>query len=195
MDVQKKGSFNQSSTGLFLKDMGVYEQTVEYYEHGKDLYLISKNWAEVQLPKHYNYMRENAGPLVTTIGAKIKYVWNETERISSSLILKANEYIPGLKEKLIIFGNDASLIAKSLFEWLDETLDIIIKYLILSFEASVQFLNEAYNVTLQCIQNIIDGKTDLSDVINATKMMVKNAMMQAGEFYQYAKNHISIQMK
>ena len=140
-------------------------------------------------------MRENAGPLVTTIGIKIKYIWNESERIFGSLIIKANEYIPGLKEKLIIFGNDASLIAKSLFEWLDETLDIIIKYLILSFEASVQFLNEAINVTLQCIQNIIDGKTDLSDVINATKMTVKNAMMQAGEFYQYAKNHISIHMK
>ena len=125
----------------------------------------------------------------------VKYIWNESERIFGSLIIKANKYIPGLKEKLIIFGNDASLIAKSLFEWLDETLDIIIKYLILSFEASVQFLHEAYNVTLKCIQNIIDGKTDLSDVVNATKKIVENAMMQAGEFYQYAKNHISIHMK
>jgi len=40
-----------------------------------------------------------------------------------------------------------------------------------------------------------DGKTDLSDVVNAFKKMVENATRQAGEFYQYAKNHISIQMK
>jgi len=100
-----------------------------------------------------------------------------------------------LKEKLIVFGNDASRISKNLFEWLDETLDIIIKYLILSFEASLRFLNEVYHATVLCIQDIIDGKTDLSDVVNATKKMFQNAIDQAGDFYLYAKNHISLQMK
>ena len=139
--------------------------------------------------------KENAGPLANTIGSKIQYVWSEGEKLFNNLLIKANEYIPGLKEKLIIFGHDASRIGKNLFEWLDETLDIVIKYLILSFEATIRFLYDAYNATLLCIQDIIEGKIDLSDVVKATKKMFENAIMHAGEFYQYAKNHISIQMK
>ena len=195
MDVQKQGSFKKSSTGIFLKDMGMYEQTLEYYEQGQSLYRITKNWAEVKLPLYYNDLKENAGPLATTIGDKVKYIWNEGEIILNSLVIKANEYIPGLKEKLVLFANNASRIGKNLFEWLDEVLDILIKYLILFFEASMSFLNEAYNAILLCMQDIIDGKTDISDVYNASRRMIQNAMVQAGEYYQYAMSHISIQMK
>jgi len=195
MDIQKKGSFKKSSTGIFLKDVGMYEQALEGYELGHGLYIQGKNWAEVKLPQYYNHVKENAGPIANEAGIKIKYAWNEGGIIVNNAIVKANEYIPGLKEKLIVFGNDASRISKNLFEWLDETLDIIIKYLILSFEASLRFLNEVYHATVLCIQDIIDGKTDLSDVVNATKKMFQNAIDQAGDFYLYAKNHISLQMK
>ena len=173
----------------------MYEQTLEYYEQGQSLYRITKNWAEVKLPLYYNDLKENAGPLATTIGDKVKYIWNEGEIILNSLVIKANEYIPGLKEKLVLFANNASRIGKNLFEWLDEVLDILIKYLILFFEASMSFLNEAYNAVLLCMQDIIDGKTDISDVYNASRRMIQNAMVQAGEYYQYAMSHISIQMK
>ena len=156
---------------------------------------ITGNLDENELPLYYNDFKENAGPLATTIGNKSKYVWHEGVNILNSLVFKANEYIPGLKEKLVIFTNDATRIGKNVFEWLDEVLDVLIKYLLLFFEASMSFLNEAYNTALLCMQDIIDGKTDLSDVYNASRKMIQNAVVQAGEYYQYAMSHISIQMK
>lgn len=194
-DVIQKGSFKLSCTGLFLQDIGIYDQTVEYYDFGVDLYLVSKEWTQVKLPIYYEAAKENAGPFVTTVGTKMNSAWNEGKKGVSNVIGMANEYVPGLHEKLLVFSNDASRIAKDVLDWLYEAVDLFIKYVILFAEALLSVLKEVYEFCRSGIQDIINGKIDLSDIKAGSEKMFKKATVQVGEFYEYAKNHISIQLK
>ena len=67
MDVNRNGSFERSNTGLFLGDIGMYNQTVEYYESTVKLYVISKNWIEMEFPTYYEATKQTAGPFLTAL--------------------------------------------------------------------------------------------------------------------------------
>jgi len=195
MDVNRKGSFKKSSTGLFLEDIGLYDKTIEYHQFGSDLYLVSKEWTMVKLPIYYEAAKENAGPFATTLSVKIGVAWNEVKEFITHLVIMANDYLPGLKEKIIVISNDASRIANDVSDWLYEAMNLMTKYLIFFSQASLTFLKEAYEASLLCIQDIVNGKIDLSDVYTGSQKMLEKTVARAGEYYQYAMDHIKVQMK
>ena len=194
-DVIQKGSFKLSCTGLFLQDIGIYDQTVGYYHSGVDLYAVSKEWTQKELPIYYQAAKENAGPFVANVGTKMNSAWNEGKKGVSHFIGMANEYVPGLNEKLLVISNDASKIANDVLDWLYEAVNLLIKYVILFAEALLSVLKQFFEFCMSGIRDIINGKIDLSDLYAGSEKMFKKAIVQVGEYYEYAKNHISVQLK
>ena len=195
MDVNKNGSFKRSHTGLFLQDIGIYNQTIEYYEFSFELYLVGKEWAQVKFPMYYKSAKENAGPFITTLNTKLTMGWGEGKKFVSHLMEKANNYLPGLKEKWMVISNDMSRIGNDVFDWLYKTSNLVIEWLILYTQTAVNFLKEMYEATILCIQDIINGKIDLADVYVGIQKLIESAVVRAGKFYEYVLGQVKVIMK
>ena len=195
MDVNKKGSFNKSSTGLFLKDIGLYDKTIEYHQNGLDLYAMGKEWTLVKLPIYYEVAKDNAGPFAANVNAKLNVAWTETKKFLAHLVVMANNYLPGLKEKLIVLSNDAARIANDVSDWIYEAISLIGKYLIIFGQDVLKFIKEMHEAILLCVQDVVNGKIDLSDVYTGSQKMFEKAVVNVGKYYQYAMKYVTDQMK
>ena len=68
-----------------------------------------KEWTQVKLPIYYESAKQNAGPFITTAGIKINSLWNEGKKGATHVVGMANEYLPGLHEKMLVISDEASL--------------------------------------------------------------------------------------
>merc|ERR1712111_247771 len=58
-DIERKGSFKASSTGMFLADIGLYERTVESWQYSLDTLAAGRDLAETYLPLAVNHKRHS----------------------------------------------------------------------------------------------------------------------------------------
>ena len=192
MDVNRNGSFERSNTGLFLGDIGIYNQTVEYYESTAKLYVISKNWIENEFPTYYEATKQAAGPFVTALHTSLsmagKRFWGLVERFEGKKIVvgileKTNEYLPGLNEKLIMVSTDILKLGNDVIDWLHNVMSLALEYLMSYAQIFFNVLKEGYEALVICIQDIIDGKIELADVYIGSKKLFKKAAVAIGNVY------------
>ena len=194
-DVQRKGSFKKSSTGLFLQDINAYDRAVEYYGLGLNLYLSGKEWTLVKLPIYYEVTKENAGPFMNNVLRKIDSAWVEAGKTVEYYFGDENEYLPEIKRKLTLISNEAAKIGKNLYDGIGGAIDAITAYTMHFSKFLLEFLKETYEVIRICIQDIINGKIDLTDVYNGCQKLFQKAVLHSRETYEYAKNYLTTQMK
>jgi len=71
IDVNKHGSFQGSSTGQFLSDIGCYERSVTSYQLAASLASTSKVWLGENMATAYAQTRKYAGPTLDEVSAKV----------------------------------------------------------------------------------------------------------------------------
>ena len=74
-------------------------------------------------------------------------------------------------------------------------IDAITAYTMHFSKMLLEFLKETYEVIRICIQDIINGKIDLTDVYNGCQKLFQKAVFHSRETYEYAKNYLTTQMK
>merc|ERR1711972_1204635 len=116
-DVNKKGSFEASNTGIFLQDVGLYEQTLDVYFIALDTYDLGKAYTGYYVPLYYNRTRAAVGPAMDKAADQARWAYQETAKMGPIIVEKANEYIPGAKEKVTMFASEVSRVAVEAFEW------------------------------------------------------------------------------
>ena len=141
--------FTESNTGIFLQDIGMYESTVNAYDYSVETYAFGKAWAEENLPVYYNKTRENVGPLIQEANVQLKWALEEAKKAGPMVVTKVNEYLPGAKEKTMLFLDEASKQSNIAFEW------VLVNGKVLLENVSVFAQNTAKS-TQATVQDIIE---------------------------------------
>jgi len=176
-DIERKGSFKASSTGMFLADIGLYERTVESWQYSLDTLAAGRDLAETYLPLAVNQTRHNVGPALDKATQKAQWAWTQTKLFGNDAVEKANEYLPGAKDKVLVFGSQASQFAGDFHQWMlangkawsDQTYK-------LATDAS-----QSIKVTTQ---DVIDGKIELKDVYNGAVDLGNKALLKFQQLRQ-----------
>jgi len=176
-DIERKGSFKASSTGLFLQDVGMYDRAVDTFHFTVDSFETSREIAEHYLPIYINHTRENLGPALTKAAQQAQWAWTQAAATGSDALQKANVYLPGAKEKAILFCSETSRIVVEYSEW----------FVGLTQTGSTQ----AYKMALEATQSaklttqaVIDGEIDLKDVYNGAVDLGNKALLKFEEIRQ-----------
>jgi len=176
-DIEKKGSFKASSTGMFLSDIGMYERTVEAFQYSLDTYQSGRDLAETYLPLAVNQTRQNVGPALTKAAQRAQWAWSETKLMGNNAIEKANEYLPGAKDKVLVLGSQASRWAEDASQWL------VVNGKALSDQTYKLAIGASQSVKVTT-QDVIDGKIELKDVYNGAVDLGNKALLKFEELRQ-----------
>lgn len=88
--------FLASKTGVFLKDIGLYEHTVNSYEFASRKVQLSYEWTEKNVPMYYKKTQTFVLPywkvVVKTFADAWKYVQKTTPVMVDKVRLKRNDY-------------------------------------------------------------------------------------------------------
>jgi len=176
-DIERKGSFKASSTGLFLRDVGMYDRAVDAFHFTVDSFETSREIAEHYLPIYINHTRENVGPAVTKAAQQAQWAWTQAAATGADALQKANVYLPGAKEKAIFFWSETSRIAVEYSEW----------FVGLTQTGSTHAYKMALEVTQSAkltTQAVIDGEIELKDVYNGALDLGNKALLKFEEVRQ-----------
>lgn len=170
-DVNKKGSFESSNTGLFLKDIGMFEHALDAYYYTLDTYDLGYAYAEFYLPLYYNQTRESLGPIVDTAAQNAKWAFEETKKMGPVVIDKANEYLPGAKERVNLLASEAGRISGQAFDWTVENSQLFAAHAVKAAQSALASIQLT-------VQDVIDGKIELKDVYNGARNLGNQAFLK-----------------
>jgi len=170
-DINKKGSFENSNTGLFLKDIGMYERTLDAYFYTLDTYDLGYAYAEFYVPFYYNKTRENLGPLIDKAATNANWAFQETKKMGPVVIDKANEYLPGAKDRINLFLSESGRLSNQALEWGIANGKLAAAY-------TAQTAQSASKSIQATVQDVIDGKIELKDVYNGAKDLGNQAILK-----------------
>jgi len=176
-DIERKGSFQASSTGMFLSDIGMYDRTVSAFRYSLETYQSGRDLAEIYLPIAVNQTRHNVGPALAKAAQKAQWAWTETKLMGNNAMEKANEYLPGAKDKILVFGSQASLLAGEWSDWLLVNSKALSDH---SYKLAID-ASQSIKVTTQ---DVIDGKIELKDVYNGAMDLGNKALLKFEELRQ-----------
>jgi len=176
-DVNKKGSFESSNTGMFLKDIGMYEHALDAYYYTLDTYDMGYAYAEFYVPYYYNQTRKNLGPMLDTATTNAKWAFEETKKFGPVVVDKANEYLPGAKDQIHLFLSETGRISGEAYEWTVANGQVLTTY-------TVKLARSASKSIQVTMQDVIDGKIELKDVYNGAKELGNQALVKLEQIRQ-----------
>ena len=190
-DVTAKGSFKKSNTGLFLQDIGMYNQGVYCFDSVVTVYHLGKDWTQNDLPIYYQTAKTNVEPFMKVAIEKLHKTIAKMKKLVQTLVEKSNHYLPGIKEKLVLASNEALRTGKEALAWAAKTAALVRDWLIFYGEFIVQYAKEVFQDTKQCINDVIEGKIDLTDVYNGAQKILQKSLVHAEKMYEYTRDAIS----
>ncbi|TRY61534.1 hypothetical protein TCAL_05733 [Tigriopus californicus] len=182
-DVIRHGSFKASKTGVFLKDVGLYEHTVNSYEYASRKTQLSYKWTEKNVPIYYKKTQAFVLPYWKMVVKVFTDAWQYIQKTTPVVVDKLNEYIPGIKDKLVLFYGEFVRIANLACKWLSKNLhfygNIVIDLCLDAIHEIKSFLVLLFN-----------GRITLTDISNIAQNFVKSLKHFATELYKWTTQQI-----
>ena len=186
-DIENKGSFAESSTGIFLQDVGLYNETLRCCEWSKDVFVKSKELIKTGFPSYYDM----TGEFMETIGSTLATYTNSTLVVTKKWAYiithkRANEYFPIVKENIVIFANDTKrgidelgkylvLLIKMFLEWSTQYTEIVWEHIESIVLCTKSFIEDTLSVNIDiphlrneakhAVDTLLQYKNDLWDYI------------------------------
>eukprot|EP00095_Tigriopus_kingsejongensis_P002337 maker-scaffold868_size86715-snap-gene-0.23 protein:Tk02337 transcript:maker-scaffold868_size86715-snap-gene-0.23-mRNA-1 annotation:"hypothetical protein L798_09076" len=163
LDVQKHGTFKASKTGVFLKDVGLYDHVVTSYDYSSKSVQKSYTWTEKNVPIYYKKTQTFILPYWKIVTQAINDVWKYIQKTTLIIVDKLNEYIPGIKEKLYLVYGELVRVGSLAINWLAKTLviygNLLIDCALHAFKCVQTFLKQLFNgkITMKDLQFIAQG--------------------------------------
>ena len=106
-DIRNKGSFEESNTGIFLRDVGLYNHTLNCYSWCDDLLNQTKVTIRKNIPDYYDTTAEAVEPVVSTLIVYVNATVLSTKKWCYIITHeRANSYFPIVKDNLLYYKDE-----------------------------------------------------------------------------------------
>ena len=180
-DIRKNGSFEESSTGIFLQDAGMYKQAFIIYSWADRFVTQTKESTQKSFPSFYDTTAEAVEPVVSTLfvyaNATVlstkKWCWIVTHK-------RTREYLPIVKANIEHYSKESKKltpyfkgqVAWFLFE--SRISKITQEKWALIWSPIKQFVEETFSVTI-----------DMDHVFTEAKSLIKRISDYSNELYEH----------
>ncbi|CAB4061003.1 unnamed protein product [Lepeophtheirus salmonis] len=182
-DYNKHKTLKASNTGRLLSDIGLYDNLIYAFDKSNSSLRRGMKWMEEKSPEGMQMMRDGKDIFIEKAQVAGKVVGKYVSEGYVSVSDYVNEHGPGVKAKAQYWFDESVSSAGLIWEWSKEKAPHAKKMLI-------QYTTYGLESTKTCINDIIEGKTDLTDIKNYVYQKFNSGMDFSANQYKNIMNTV-----